>query len=201
MASVYKTQHATDIQVNFEKQEIPSVTPLDTQAETIRRRIQVHRQKIHPGSSRQSPKVDQLTVYYCFLGLQKLIGILRETVLKRDKSSRIYNFIRSSFPIHEYGHSPLLIRCFMCSEYIISKQYLSQQPQKDHKKDDQSLSMAFNILHKNLIHFLLNFFLYVFLLLWRIIGLYFQMFIAGYRNATGIYMVISCPANLNSYKS
>ena len=42
MASVYKTQHATDIQVNFEKQGIPSLTPLDTQAETIRRRIQVH---------------------------------------------------------------------------------------------------------------------------------------------------------------
>lgn len=134
MASVYKTQHATNIKVNFEKQGIPSLIPLDTQAETIRRRIWVHGQKIHPGSSRQSPKVDRLTVYNCFPGLQKPIGILRETVLKRDKSSRIYNFIRSSFPIHEYGHSPLLIRCFMCSEYIISKMVsfsiATKRPQK-----------------------------------------------------------------------
>ena len=102
--------------------------------------------------------MDPLTVYNCFPGLQKPVGVLRETVLKRDKSSRIYNFIRSSLPIHEYGHSPLLIRCFTHSEYMISKMISFSIATKRSQKDDQSLSTAFNILHKNLTHFLLNFF-------------------------------------------
>lgn len=110
MASVCKTQHATNIQVNFEKQGIPSLTPWILKLRQLEERSGFTDRKSVQGAAGRAP----LTVYNCFPGLQKPVGTLRETVLKRDKSSRIYNFIRSSLPIHEYGHSPFLIRCYLC---------------------------------------------------------------------------------------
>lgn len=65
-------------------------------------------------------------------------------------------------------------------------------------KNDQCLSMVLNSLRRELVHLWLDLFSCVFLIVVAMenCGLIFLTFMAGYRNATDLCVLILCPATL-----